>query len=297
MRPDDTSTNVDSPDPERRGSPLAGAAAEERRDAKGAPRPLLSDSVNWIGLETLIRREITRFLKVYGQTVLAHVATSALFLAVFTFALAGHKGDVAGLPYPQFLAPGVAMMSVLQSAFANTSSSIMIAKVQGSIFDTLTPPLSAGELVIGFVAGAVARGLIIAVLCSMLLFPFVGVGLAAPLWALIFALLGATMLGLLGLIAGIWATKFDHVASITNFVVTPLSFLSGSFYSVDVLPGLWASISYYNPFFYLIDGFRYGVLGVSDANPWTGAAVCMAVIAGLWWICWRMFETGYKLKS
>ena len=295
MRPNDASTNMNAP--QRSALQQERSSAEEMGQASAAPTPLLSDGANWIGLETLIRREITRFLKVYGQTVLAHVATSALFLAVFTFALAGRRGDVAGLPYPQFLAPGVAMMSVLQAAFANTSSSIMIAKVQGSIYDTLTPPLSSGELVIGFVAGGVARGLLIALLCGVVLFPFVGVGVASPLWALFFAAAGASMLALLGMVAGIWATKFDHMASITNFVVTPLSFLSGSFYSVESLPGIWATISHYNPFFYLIDGFRYGVLGTGDANPWTGAAVSIAVIAALSGLCWRMLETGYKLKS
>ena len=297
MRPDKPSTTDQSPVPQPADSAVFRAGEATGKHARPAPRPLVSGGVNWIGLETLTRREITRFLKVYGQTVLAHVATSAMFLLVFTFALAGHKGDVAGVPYPQFLAPGVAMMSVLQSSFANTSSSIMIAKIQGSIFDTLTPPLSAGELVVGFVAGAVARGMLIALLCAALLFPFVGVGLAAPLWALFFSLAGAVMLALLGLIAGIWATKFDHVASITNFVVMPLSFLSGSFYSIDALPAAWRAVSHYNPFFYLIDGFRYGVLGVSDASPWAGAAVSLGVIVALWWLCWRMLATGYRLKS
>lgn len=266
-------------------------------DANAKPTPSSGDGVNWIGLSTLIRREVMRFGKVYTQTVLAHVATSALFLAVFTFALAGRRGDVFGLPYPQFLAPGVVMMSVLQAGFANTSSSLMISKMQGSIYDTLTPPLSPGELVTGYVAGGVARGLVITVICSIVLFPFVGVGLASPLWALFFALAGAAMLSLLGLAAGIWATKFDHMAAITNFVVTPLSFLSGSFYSVQSLPETWSAISHYNPIFYLIDGFRYGVIGVSDSSPWLGATVSIVVIAGLWAMCWRLFKTGYRLKS
>lgn len=261
------------------------------------PEPRRFGAVNWIGLETLIRREVIRFLKVYGQTLAAPVATAALFLAVFSFALGDLRGEVHGLPYAAFIAPGVVMMAVLQNAFANTSSSIVIAKVQGNIVDSLTPPLSASELVVGFTAGGVARGVLVAILAGALLFPLVGVGLAHPFWALFFAVAGAAILALTGLAAGIWAVKFDHIASITNFIVTPLSFLSGSFYSVESLPPAWRAVSHFNPFFYLIDGFRYGVTGVSDASPWLGAAVSIGCVAGLWLLCWRLFAIGYRLKS
>ena len=253
--------------------------------------------VKWLGVATLCRREVLRFLKVYTQTLLAPVATSGLFLAVFTLALARSRGQVEGLDFSQFLAPGVVMMSVIQNAFANTSSSMMTSKVQGNIVDTLMPPLSAGELVFGMATGAAARGLGVALLACAVLFPAVGVGLAHPLWALFFVLAGSVMLGLIGLAAGIWAAKFDHMAAITNFIITPLSFLSGTFYSIDALPSHWRTVSQANPFHYLIDGFRYGVLGVHDSSPWLGAGVCLIAIAGLWLLCWRMFATGYKLKS
>ncbi|MEL6978425.1 MAG: ABC transporter permease [Pseudomonadota bacterium] len=254
-------------------------------------------AVNWIGVGTLARREIIRFVKVYGQTLGAPVATAALFLAVFTFALSGLRGEIAGLPYIEFLAPGVVMMTVIQNAFANTSSSVMIAKIQGSIVDSLMPPLTSAELTFGFMIGGVARGVILALVCAAVLFPIAGVGLAYPLWALFFTLAGATMLALLGVIAGVWAQKFDHMASITNFIITPLSFLSGTFYSIEALPPTWAAVSHWNPFFYLIDGFRYGVVGVGDANPWIGALVSLALITALWGACWRLFETGYRLKG
>lgn len=254
-------------------------------------------AVNWLGLWTLAKRETLRFLKVYTQTLLAPIATAALFLLVFTIALAHRKGAVDGVPYEQFLAPGVIMMTVIQNAFSNTSSSIIIAKIQGNIVDSLTPPLSAHELIAGFTVGAVARGALIALLAALALFPFVGLSLAQPFWALLFTLLGATQLALIGLAAGVWAAKFDHLAAITNFVVTPLAFLSGTFYSAMSLPEEWRAVVWANPVFYLIDGFRYGVLGRSDADPVIGAAVSLAVCGVCYALCWRMFATGYRLKS
>lgn len=253
--------------------------------------------VNWLGVGTLCRREIKRFLKVYLQTLVAPVATSGLFLAVFTLALAGRRASGLDMPYEQFLAPGVVMMSMIQNAFANTSSSVSVAKVQGNIIDTLTPPLSPAEIAFGLMIGGVARGVMVGAVSALTLFSIVGVGLAHPLWALFFAVCGSTLLALLGVAAGIWADKFDHIAAVTNFVVTPLSFLSGAFYSISRLPPEWEAVSRFNPFFYLIDGFRYGALGVSDADPLAGAGVLLTAIALLWLLCWRMLATGYKLKS
>lgn len=290
MRPVDIHSPDHHPAPS---SPAAPAETTALAEARSGPRPRALGAVNWLGLETLARREISRFVKVYAQTLAAPVITAAMFLAVFSFALSGMKGEA----YTQFLAPGLVMMTVIQNAFANTSSSMMIAKIQGSIVDTLTPPLSSAELVAGFVAGGVARGLLVALICVLLLFPFVDLAPVSPLWMLFFTLAGSVMLSLLGLIAGIWAVKFDHMAAITNFIVTPLSFLSGSFYSVERLPDAWETASHYNPFFYLIDGFRFGATGAGEADPWTGAAVSIGVIAVLWWVCWRLFETGYRLKS
>ncbi|MDT8344196.1 MAG: ABC transporter permease [Thermohalobaculum sp.] len=254
-------------------------------------------AVNWLGLWTLYVREVRRFASVWTQTILAPLATAALFMVVFTLAFAGRRGAVEGLPFEVFLAPGILMMAVLQNAFANTSSSLVISKVQGNIVDTLMPPLSAGEIVAGYVAGGVTRGLACAVAIGVLLFPAAGVGLAQPVWALVFAVQGALMLSLLGVLGGIHAEKFDQMAALTNFVIMPLSFLSGTFYSITVLPEPFLTLSHLNPFFYLIDGFRHGALGQSDASPWLGLAVATVLNAALWALAWRWVATGYRLKS
>jgi ABC-2 type transport system permease protein len=253
--------------------------------------------INWLGLWTLIERECRRFITVYTQTLIAPLATSVLFIIVFSLALASHRGDINGLPHQHFLAPGIVMMTVVQNAFANTSSSLMIAKVQGNIVDSLTPPLSSHELVIGFACGAIFRGFLIAVLATVLIFPFAGITVYNPIWACFFALVGSFLLGLVGIAAGIWSAKFDHIAAVTNFVIIPLSFLSGTFYAASSLPGLWGVLVWYNPIFYLIDGFRFGVLGVSDAAPWASAAVCVTASAMGYVLCWRMVATGYRIKS
>ena len=253
--------------------------------------------VNWLGLWTLIGREAMRFLGVYTQTILAPVATSVLFMTVFSVAFAAGRGDVGGVPFQQFLAPGILMMVVIQNAFANTSSSIMISKVQGNIVDTLMPPLSPGEVLTGYVAGGVLRGLVCALAVMAVVFPWAGIWPASPLWMLSFALTGSVMLSLLGVLAGIWSEKFDQMAAITNFVITPLSFLSGTFYSVEALPDGLDGVLHANPFFYLIDGVRYGALGTADAHPWIGLAVTLAVDALLWWLALRWLRTGYRLKA
>ncbi|MXU66875.1 ABC transporter permease [Oceanomicrobium pacificus] len=253
--------------------------------------------VNWLGTATLTRREIARFLNVWTQTVLAPIITAALFLGVFTVAFAARRGEVDGLPFAHFLAPGIVMMAVIQNAFANTSSSLLVSKIQRNIVDTLMPPLSAGELVFGYVTGGIARGLLVALAITVAVFPVLGLGIAHPLWALAFVLTGSASLALLGLIAATLAEKFDQMALITNFVVTPLSFLSGTFYSITVLPAPLELLSRFNPVFYLIDGFRYGVLGTSDADPRLGLAVSLAVVVALWLLVWSWFRRGYKLKA
>ncbi|WP_234455208.1 ABC transporter permease [Thermohalobaculum xanthum] len=254
-------------------------------------------AVNWLGLWTLYLREVRRFASVYTQTILAPIATSILFMVVFTLAFAGRRGPVEDVPFEMFLAPGVLMMAVIQNAFANTSSSVLISKVQGNIIDTLMPPLSAGEMLTGYALGGATRGLACALAIGILIFPAVGVGLVAPAWALVFAAQGSLMLALLGLLAGIHSEKFDQMAAITNFVITPLSFLSGTFYSVTVLPEPFLTLSHLNPFFYLIDGFRHGVLGHSDADPWLGFGITTALNAALWWLAWRWLSSGYRLKG
>lgn len=252
---------------------------------------------NTLGMQTLALREIRRFTNVWTQTLAAPMATALLFMLIFVLALGDRRGDVMGMPFAAFLAPGIVMMTVIQNAFANTSSSLVISKVQGNIVDTLMPPLSASEIMVGYVAGGVARGALVAVFVALVVFPFAGVFVAKPIWALVFILLGATMMSLVGILAGVYAEKFDQMAAITNFIVTPLSFLSGTFYSLETLPSAMTVISHANPVFYVIDGFRYGILGQSDSSPWLGVVVIALTCAVLWAVCWRFFATGYRLKS
>jgi ABC-2 type transport system permease protein len=252
---------------------------------------------NRIGLATLIGREVRRFTGVWTQTILAPLATAGLFLAVFALAIGPARGQVMGVPFLQFLAPGILMMTVIQNAFANTSSSIMISKVQGNIVDTLMPPLSAGELLVGYLAGGIARSTVVAVAVWSMMAVFAGAGMAHPLWFAAFVLMGGAFLGALGIIAAIVSQKFDHMAAITNFIVTPLSFLSGTFYSVaDLPPAMWW-ITHLNPVFYLIDGARFGMLGVSDSSPVLGLAVTGAATAAVSTLAWRWFHTGFRLKA
>ena len=252
---------------------------------------------NWLGLYTLALREVLRFLNVWTQTLLAPMVTAGLFLVIFTIAVGTRRGDVLGVPFLTFIAPGVLMMTIIQNAFANTSSSLVISKVQGNIVDTLMPPLSAFELVVGYMAGAVARGVCIAVLLWLGLQLTIGIGLAHPVLALIYAILGAALLGGLGIVAGVYANKFDQMAAITNFIVTPLAFLSGSFYSITALPKVLHDITLFNPIFYLIDGLRYSVIGISDQPVSLSLAVSFGSVVAVACLAWGLFKTGYRLKS
>ncbi|SMY08632.1 ABC transporter permease [Flavimaricola marinus] len=252
--------------------------------------------VNWLGLATLIERECRRFLNVWSQTIMAPLINAGLFLMIFVIAVGPDRGPVMGVPFVTFIAPGILTMTVIQNAFANTSSSLASAKVQGNIVDTLMPPLSAAELVTGYIAGAVARGLLVAVVIAVGVRLFLGIGMAHPLWVLIFTVLGSVFMGGLGLIAGIFANKFDQLAAISNFIVTPLAFLSGTFYSLDAMPPVLQTLSHANPFFYIIDGVRYGMLDVSDSSPWLGLAIVSASAAVVVLINWNWFRLGYRLK-
>ena len=253
--------------------------------------------VNWLGLWTLTGREIRRFLGLWSQTVVGPAITGLLFLAIFALAFGKSRGPVGGVPFEHFLAPGIIMMLVIQNAFQNTSSSVMIAKIQGNIVDTLMPPLSPGELLVGWTAGGVARGLVCAGSVAVVAFPWIGIWPAAPLWLIWFVLMGSIAMSLIGLLAAIYADKFEQTAMITNFVITPLSFLSGTFYSIQVLPEPFRTGSHLNPFFYMIDGARYGTVGVSDANPWLGAAVLLGLNIALGGWAWAWLRSGYKLKA
>ena len=253
--------------------------------------------VNWLGLRTLALREVMRFMAVWQQTIFAPLMTAALFVLIFALAMGQGRGQVMGLPYLVFLGPGILMMTVIQNAFANTSSSITSAKVQGNIVDTLMPPLSAGELLAGYLAGSVARAGLVAVVIGTGMVLVTGAGIAHPAWALTFVLLAALLLGGLGMLAGILAQKFDQMAAISNFVVTPLSFLSGTFYSVQALPEPFRTLSHWNPVFYLIDGARYGVTGVSDAPVWRGLLICVVCVGLVLWLAWHWLKTGYRMKA
>ncbi|WP_299082721.1 ABC transporter permease [uncultured Ruegeria sp.] len=254
-------------------------------------------AVNWMGLYTLAQRETLRFLSVWTQTLMAPLVTAGLFLLIFNIAIGPSRPDVMGVPFLIFLAPGIMMMTVIQNAFANTSSSMVIAKVQGNIVDTLMPPLSPLEILLGYLAGGVARGVLIACVVAIALALVLGVVPQHPLIALIFVILGGAFMGALGLFAGIFANKFDQMAAITNFIVTPLAFLSGTFYSVEALPPLLNRISHANPVFYLIDGLRYGMIGVSDSAPLLGFAVCSGATIFVCAVTWQMLRTGYRLKA
>jgi ABC-2 type transport system permease protein len=252
--------------------------------------------VNWRGLWTLYMKEVRRFLNVFTQTLLAPMVTTLLFLAIFTLALGGAGRTVGGVDFALFLAPGLIMMSIVQNAFANTSSSIVIAKVQGNIVDVLMPPLSPGELTLGFAAGGVTRGLMVGLAVGLGMWLFVPITLHNPLFILYHGVMAALMLSLLGMIGGIWAEKFDHIAAVTNFVITPFSFLSGTFYSIERLPAAWQIAAHFNPFFYMIDGFRYGFIGHADSSLLLGVAVMAGFNLFLWTLTHRMFATGYRLK-
>ncbi|WP_369755091.1 MULTISPECIES: ABC transporter permease [Falsihalocynthiibacter] len=247
-------------------------------------------------MATLARRETRRFVVVWTQTLLAPLVTAALFLAIFSVAIGPTRGDIAGVPFLHFLAPGILMMTVIQNAFANTSSSIVVSKVQGNIVDTLMPPLSALELLLGYMAGSVVRGMMVAVAIGLGMLLFLGIEIQHPIWALVFVFLGSSMMGAVGIVAGIYSNKFDQMAAITNFIVTPLAFLSGTFYTIDTLPPLIQTITRANPVYYLIDGARYGVIGHTQ-TPWLGLVVCTAATLAVMALCWVWFAKGYRLKA
>ena len=253
--------------------------------------------VNWLGLYTLISREIRRFMSIWLQTVLAPLVTATLLMMIFNIAIGERRGDVMGVSFVVFIAPGVMMMTVIQNAFANSSSSLISAKIQGNIVDTLMPPLSAGELLLGYLSGALGRGVLIALALTLGMALFLEINIEYPILAVAFILLGSLFLGILGIMAAIYANKFDQVSTITNFVITPLAFLSGSFYSIEALPDSVRQLAYYNPLFYLIDGTRYSILGVSDCDPFTSFLVVICSVILVYLLAWRMFSTGYRLKS
>ena len=253
--------------------------------------------VNWLGFYTLYKKEILRFLIVVIQTVISPLVTSLLFLMVLSLAIGNERGGALGYPFITFLAPGLIAMQIIQQAFSHTSSSIMIGKIQGNIVDILYAPLSPGEITLATILAAVTRSLMIAVV-SIVVFSFiVDLQFHNFYYIFIYTFLGSFILGAVGIIVGLWADKFDNMASATNFIIVPLSFLSGTFYSIKKLPEILQKISEWNPFFYLIDGFRYGFLGVSDGSLKFGLSYLIILSFLTWFASYILFKKGYKIKS
>ena len=266
------------------------------RSAPGVP---VFRSVNWGGLKTLYVKEVRRFFKVQLQTVWAPALTTLLFLVIFTVALGRQGRIVMGVPFADFLAPGLIIMAMLQNAFANSSFALLVGKIQGNIVDYLMPPLSTAELIAGLVGASITRALLVgfAVWFAMLFWPGVQVAPSHPIAFLWFGLMGSAMLAFLGLLTSIWAEKFDHAAAVSNFVVAPLSLLSGTFYSIDTLSPTFQAISHANPFFYVISGFRYGFLREADSPVTFGALLILGINVALGLLCYRLLRSGWKLKS
>lgn len=249
------------------------------------------------GFSTLFRKEVLRFWKVGFQTVAAPVLTASLYLLIFSHALERQIRIYDSISYTAFLVPGLVMMSVLQNAFANTSSSLIQGKVAGSIVFVLLPPISYREFFAAYVLAAVMRGLVVGLGVLLVCLWFVDLRYDHLLWILAFSLLGGSIMGTLGVIAGIWAEKFDQLAAFQNFLIMPLTFLSGVFYSIHSLPPFWQGFSHFNPVFYLIDGFRYGFFGVSDVSPWLSLGVAATSLTLLGALTLSLLRSGYKLRG
>ena len=254
-------------------------------------------SVNWIGVWTLYQKEVLRFLNVWIQTIFSPLISALLFLLVLSLAIGSGRGDVLGVPFINFLAPGLIAMQVIQQSFSHSSSSFMIGKIQGNIVDILYAPLSAGEVTFAVTLAAVTRSIMIAVISIITFHLIVEIEIKYYLSLIVFTFLSSFILGALGIVAGLWAEKFDHMATVTNFVIVPLSFLSGTFYTIDRLPGFLHTISQSNPFFYMIDGFRYSFIGVADGSITIGLIYLSVLSFIMWMIAYLLYKKGYKIKS
>jgi len=249
------------------------------------------------GWQTLLYKEILRFWKVAFQTIAGPVLTAMLYLLIFGHALEDHVKVYDQVSYTAFLVPGLAMMSLLQNAFANSSSSLIMSKVMGNLVFILLTPLSYWHWFVAYVGAAVVRGLVVGFGVYVVAVFFTPISFAQPLFIVLFAVMGAAMMGTLGLIAGLWAEKFDQLAAFQNFVIMPMTFLSGVFYSIHSLPPFWQIVSHCNPFFYMIDGLRYGFFGVSDVSPWLSLTVVGGTMLLVFTIALYLLRTGYKVRS
>ena len=261
------------------------------------PLPRDYHGANWVGLSTLYQREVRRFWKVGTQTLAAPVVTALLYMLVFVVAVKGAAPPMEGIDFATFVAPGLIMMQILNNAFSNSSSSLLQAKMNGLIGDFITPPLSPLEQVVGFTAGAATRGVAVGAVTALAVLPFAHVSVA-HWWAVIYFGVGASLImGMIGLMAAIWSEKFDHIAAVGNFIIMPMTFLSGTFYTVSRLPEPFRTATHYNPFFYLIAGFRYGFIGHVDGSLLVGVAMTAVLTVLLGLGCLWMFVTGYKMKT
>lgn len=273
----------------------AAPAAQQPVGGPAADTPLRTNALTGCG--ALFYKEVLRFWKVSFQTVLAPVSTALLYLLIFSHAMKDRVEVFPGVGYASFLVPGLVMMSVLQNAFANASSSLIQSKITGNIIFILLPPIRPVSMYLAYVGASIVRGLAVGLGVLLVTVWFARAPVHAPAWIVVFAILGSAILGTMGLIGGIIAEKFDQLAAFQNFLITPLTFLSGVFYSVHSLPPFWLTVSHVNPFFYMIDGFRYGFLAQSDASPWLSLGVVGAMLAVVAFIAMRMLASGYRLRN
>ncbi len=253
--------------------------------------------INWVGAAALYKKEVLRFLIVWIQTIFSPLISALLFLLVLSLAIGDSRGSVLGVPFVNFLAPGLIAMQVIQQSFSHSSSSFMIGKIQGNIVDILYAPLSAAEITISITLASVTRSVMITIVSIIAFYFLVNIEIKSYLYLIIFTFLSSFILGSLGIIIGLWAEKFDHMASATNFIIVPLSFLSGTFYTIDNLPNYLQIISKANPFFYMIDGFRYSFIGVSDGSVFFGLIYLSTLSFVVWFLSYLLYKKGYKIRS
>ena len=253
--------------------------------------------INWVGAYSLYIKETLRFLNVFGQTIIGPIVTAMLFLLVISLAIGNERSDVLGVPFIEFLAPGLIAMQVIQQAFSHSSSSLLMGKVMGNIVDLIGAPLSAGEVSLAIIFAAVTRALIISIVSIIIFSLIIEIEIKNYAVFILYLFLSSFIMGAAGFIAGLWADKFDHMATVTNFIIVPLSFLSGTFYSVDRLPELLKTLSYYNPFFHMIDGFRYSFINNMDGSITFGLMYLTILSIIIWYIAYLLYKKGYKIKS
>ena len=280
----------------REPQPLAPTPADRPAAARTPPRLHALPAAN-DGWKMLLKKEVLRFWRVSFQTIAAPVLTAVLYLMIFGHVLQGRVEVYPGVSYVAFLVPGLVMMSMLQNAFANSASSVVQSKIMGNLVFTLLTPLTAWHWFVAYSGAAIARGLLVGLGVYLITLFYAPPQAAAPLWIFAFALLGSGLMGVLGLLAGLWADKFDQMAVFQNFIVMPMTFLAGVFYSIHSLPTVWQTLSHLNPFFYMIDGFRYGFFGVSDVSPWLSLAIAGGAFVAVSVLTLRLLQTGYKLRT